>query len=265
MTRRRRGPHQADSPSVSLEIAEAAADLEAVIGEELRSDSAVVDAFGDADEGEGREAVRLVDRELQAKRLEALLEGIGLLPMTCVAGVEPFLEVEAECFVKSEDHVDRCGVMIDPLASEVSPDEIQIEIPALDRCASRGQHLACAFGKRNRRETRWARETLLRAGVHCVDAQAIDVDRYTSERGDGVDEKQRAAKAARLEPLVEAALERKVRKVPKIPEGYSVPAVAKEIFKQMGGDELLEQVATESALGGGGLRDKMPREKAPKD
>ena len=31
------------------------------------------------------------------------------------------------------------------------------------------------------------------------------------------------------------------------------------------GDELLEQVATESALGGGGLRDKMPRERAPKD
>ncbi len=79
------------------------------------------------------------------------------------------------------------------------------------------------------------------------------------------DEKQRAAKAARLEPLVEAALERKERKAPKIPDGYSVPAVAKEIFKQMGGDELLEQVATESALGGGGLRDKMPRERAPKD
>ena len=99
MTRRRRGPHQADSPSVSLEIAEAAADFEAVIGEELRSDGAVVDAFGNADEGEGREAVRLVDRELQAKRLEALLEGIGLLPMTCVAGVEPFFEDESERFL----------------------------------------------------------------------------------------------------------------------------------------------------------------------
>jgi hypothetical protein len=96
VTRRRRGPHQADSPSAALEIAEAAADLEAVIGEELRSDSPVIDAFGDADEGEGREAVPLLDRELQAKRLEALLEGIGLFPMTCVAGVEPFLQDEAE-------------------------------------------------------------------------------------------------------------------------------------------------------------------------
>jgi alkanesulfonate monooxygenase SsuD/methylene tetrahydromethanopterin reductase-like flavin-dependent oxidoreductase (luciferase family) len=79
------------------------------------------------------------------------------------------------------------------------------------------------------------------------------------------DETQRAEKAARLEPLVEAALERKVRNVPEVPENYSVPAVAKDLFKAMGGDELLEKVATESALGTGGLTEMMPREKAPTD
>jgi len=79
------------------------------------------------------------------------------------------------------------------------------------------------------------------------------------------DEKQRAAKAARLEPVVTAALERKERNAPPMPEGYNVPAVAKEFFRAAGGDALLERVATESALGSGGMRDQMPRERPPEE
>ena len=62
---------------------------------------------------------------------------------------------------------------------------------------------------------------------------------------------------------VDAALERKERNAPEMPEGYNVPAVAKEFFKAAGGEELLEKVATESALGSNALRDQMPREKPP--
>ncbi len=79
------------------------------------------------------------------------------------------------------------------------------------------------------------------------------------------DERQRAEKAARLAPLVEAALERKERKFPEMPADYNVPAVAKEFFRAAGGDELLDRVATESALGTGGIRDQIPREKPPTD
>ena len=50
-----------------------------------------------------------------------------------------------------------------------------------------------------------------------------------------------------------------------MPEGYSVPAVAKEFFRAAGGDELLERVATESALGTGGLRETFPREQPPEE
>jgi alkanesulfonate monooxygenase SsuD/methylene tetrahydromethanopterin reductase-like flavin-dependent oxidoreductase (luciferase family) len=79
------------------------------------------------------------------------------------------------------------------------------------------------------------------------------------------DEKLRAAKAARLEPLVNAALERKERNAPAMPEGYNVPAVAKQFFKAAGGDELLERVATASALGTSNLMQQMPREKPPSE
>ena len=79
------------------------------------------------------------------------------------------------------------------------------------------------------------------------------------------DEKQRREKEQRLAPLVDAALERKLRDVPRMPEGYSVPAVAKEFFRAAGGDELLERVATESALGTGGLRETFPREQPPEE
>ena len=50
-----------------------------------------------------------------------------------------------------------------------------------------------------------------------------------------------------------------------MPAGYHVPAVAKELFKATGGDQLLEHIATESALGGEALRDQMPREQPPKE
>jgi alkanesulfonate monooxygenase SsuD/methylene tetrahydromethanopterin reductase-like flavin-dependent oxidoreductase (luciferase family) len=77
------------------------------------------------------------------------------------------------------------------------------------------------------------------------------------------DEKLRAQKAARLAPVVDAALARKQRNVPAMPAGYHVPAVAKELFKAAGGDALLEQIATESALGGGAIQERMPRELPP--
>jgi alkanesulfonate monooxygenase SsuD/methylene tetrahydromethanopterin reductase-like flavin-dependent oxidoreductase (luciferase family) len=79
------------------------------------------------------------------------------------------------------------------------------------------------------------------------------------------DEKQRALKAARLEPLVNAALERKERTAPSMPEGYSVPPVAREFFRDAGGDALLERIATDSAVGDSSIRDQMPREKPPTD
>jgi hypothetical protein len=79
------------------------------------------------------------------------------------------------------------------------------------------------------------------------------------------DEKQRAEKATRLAPLVDAALERKERNYPEMPADYNVPAVAKELFLAAGGEELLDRVATETALGSGGLRDQAPRERPPTD
>jgi alkanesulfonate monooxygenase SsuD/methylene tetrahydromethanopterin reductase-like flavin-dependent oxidoreductase (luciferase family) len=77
------------------------------------------------------------------------------------------------------------------------------------------------------------------------------------------DEKQRTEKAARLAPLVDAALERKERNTPEMPADYTVPAVAKEFFKAAGGEDLLEKVAEETALGQSSLRDRMPREQPP--
>jgi alkanesulfonate monooxygenase SsuD/methylene tetrahydromethanopterin reductase-like flavin-dependent oxidoreductase (luciferase family) len=77
------------------------------------------------------------------------------------------------------------------------------------------------------------------------------------------DEKLRGEKAARLAPLVDAALARKQRNVPRMPDGYHVPAVMKEMMKAVGGDALLERIAQESAVGGEGLRDLAPREQPP--
>jgi alkanesulfonate monooxygenase SsuD/methylene tetrahydromethanopterin reductase-like flavin-dependent oxidoreductase (luciferase family) len=79
------------------------------------------------------------------------------------------------------------------------------------------------------------------------------------------DDKQRREKATRLAPLVDAALARKERKAPVMPEGYHVPAVMKQLVKAAGGDELLEKIAQESAVGGDGFRSLAPREVPPSE
>ncbi len=63
------------------------------------------------------------------------------------------------------------------------------------------------------------------------------------------DEKLRAEKAKRLEPAIEAALERRVDDAPPMPEGYVMDALAKAVVKQMGGEELLGKVAANLAVG----------------
>jgi hypothetical protein len=77
------------------------------------------------------------------------------------------------------------------------------------------------------------------------------------------DEKLRAEKAARLAPVVDAALARKLRNTPEMPAGYHVPAVMKDMMKAIGGEALLEKIAEASAIGGEGLRDLAPRELPP--
>jgi len=79
------------------------------------------------------------------------------------------------------------------------------------------------------------------------------------------DQKQRDEKAARLAPVVDAALARKVRNAPRMPADYNVPAVMKEMMKAVGGDALLEKIAEESAVGGDSFRNLAPREVPPSE
>jgi hypothetical protein len=67
-----RGAHQADAPGFALEVAEASADLEAVVGKKLRAHGAVVDAFRDPNQSKGRETVLRRDGKLQPERFKAI-------------------------------------------------------------------------------------------------------------------------------------------------------------------------------------------------
>ncbi len=66
------------------------------------------------------------------------------------------------------------------------------------------------------------------------------------------DEAQSAAKAARLAPVVEAAMARKERTAPELPEGYSFPAMPRKMVDASGNDqakEWLESFADDTATG----------------
>jgi alkanesulfonate monooxygenase SsuD/methylene tetrahydromethanopterin reductase-like flavin-dependent oxidoreductase (luciferase family) len=67
------------------------------------------------------------------------------------------------------------------------------------------------------------------------------------------DEAAVAAKAKRLEPVLEAAMARKERTAPELPEGYSFPAMPRRMVDATGneqGKEWLERFAEETAVGG---------------
>ena len=79
------------------------------------------------------------------------------------------------------------------------------------------------------------------------------------------DEAQRAAKMERLQPLVDAALARRVDTAPAMSDDYRITALARNVVKQMGGDEMLEKIAESAALGEGGLealREESPEPKS---
>jgi len=63
------------------------------------------------------------------------------------------------------------------------------------------------------------------------------------------DDKQRAERDARLEPVVEAAMKRRVEDAPEMPKDYVMDAMAKAAVKQFGGEDLLEKVASGTAIG----------------
>jgi hypothetical protein len=67
------------------------------------------------------------------------------------------------------------------------------------------------------------------------------------------DERQRAAKLTRLQPLLDAALARRVDDAPELPADYRITALARNAVKEMGGDALLKKIEESSALGSGGL------------
>ena len=63
------------------------------------------------------------------------------------------------------------------------------------------------------------------------------------------DQKQRSAKAERLARHVDAALERRQNQAPGMPPGYAMDAMAKAIVKQLGGEQVLEEIASKTAMG----------------
>jgi len=64
------------------------------------------------------------------------------------------------------------------------------------------------------------------------------------------DERFRQEKAARLAPVIEAAMQRRVEPTSQMPEDYVMEALNKPLIAQKQGEEALEKIAVQTALGG---------------
>lgn len=66
------------------------------------------------------------------------------------------------------------------------------------------------------------------------------------------DRNQQKQKMERLQPLIDAALARRVDNAPDLPEDFRVDAIAREVLSGRGGEQILEKIAEDSAVGAGG-------------
>lgn len=64
------------------------------------------------------------------------------------------------------------------------------------------------------------------------------------------DEPFRQEKATRLAPVIEAAMQRRVEPASQMPEDYVMEALNKPLIVQKRGEEALEKIAAQTALGG---------------
>jgi alkanesulfonate monooxygenase SsuD/methylene tetrahydromethanopterin reductase-like flavin-dependent oxidoreductase (luciferase family) len=64
------------------------------------------------------------------------------------------------------------------------------------------------------------------------------------------DERQRRAKQARLAPAIDAALAAARKPAPELPPNFTIPAMARRLVEAQGGDQRIDPVASERAVGG---------------
>jgi alkanesulfonate monooxygenase SsuD/methylene tetrahydromethanopterin reductase-like flavin-dependent oxidoreductase (luciferase family) len=74
------------------------------------------------------------------------------------------------------------------------------------------------------------------------------------------DEKQREAKATRLEPVVEAAMARRVEPDVPMPDDYVLEALPRQLIKAVGGEQLLDDIASSTSVGDRAHLEQLARE-----
>src|SRR6266568_1391916 len=194
--------HQPDAPDLALELAQSAADLDPVVGEQLLPHGDVIDPGGDAHGIELRKLVGLVCAVLQAERIEPRPQRLLVAAVAGPARLQAFLQHEPQAFTQSIDHGDRRGVVVSVLLAPVLLHGRHVEVPALALRLAAVDHVNGSVAERDWGEARRAAEAFLRATVDRVDLPLIDFQRRAAERGDGVNQQQRVELVAKRAELI---------------------------------------------------------------
>ncbi len=173
-------PHRADPPHLAGDRAQAAPDLDAVVGEQPGADlcfgQRAESPVGDRDRAEGRQPVTFCGEQLEAELLHACLDCVAGRLVPVAGRLEAFVEHGAEAGVERHDHRDRSSVVIGACAraGDVGGDHVEVEVP---RRWFRENPIDSPIRHRERRQPRRAGEALLRAAVDHVGAPGVDGDR----------------------------------------------------------------------------------------
>src|SRR6266852_3298261 len=188
----RRFAHQPDSPHFALEGAEPGTDFDVEYFQQFGAHGSVVDAVGNLDGGELRQAMALLSSKIEAHRFESGVQSHGVRAMALEARVESLFNDDPERFVNRIVHRDRRGMMIDAVGTTVALDHREVEVPRTAFALALAHGLHGALAERHRRESGRRADSLLRATEAGVDSPLIDLDGNASERRHRVHHHQRA-------------------------------------------------------------------------
>lgn len=175
---------------LTLQLAEAAADFDAVFVHKVFAHRSLVHTLGGVVGGQARQTVFFFHDRLQPHSLKHLPEDTRIGPVALPTFFISLFEDDAQRLVERVGHVYRRRMVVEAVFSPVAHYHVKVEIPVFDGYFAFADPFAHTRGDGERRQTGRAVEAFLGPAVCHIEFEPLYRDFHTAEGGDAVHEQE---------------------------------------------------------------------------